>query len=384
MARLFLTPSRIVTGEGALEDSTELLVSLGTRAFVVTDPMMVKLGNCKKVTDALEAAGLSYEVFDGIVGEPSDTMIEEGIAAFKASGCDMFVGLGGGSPIDAMKAIALMAACDGDIDEQMGRVLDFDRPPLVAIPTTAGTGSEATQFTIINNTRAGIKMLLAGAKVLPDVAIVDPQFTLTAPASVTANTGVDALCHALESATSRKAQPMSYTFSISAIKRILANLYTCYIEPDNVEARTQMAIAATEAGIAFNNASVTVIHGMSRPIGALFHVPHGLSNAMIMLECLRYVVDGAYPEFAAVAREVGASVASDDAQAANELLDGIAALLKQLDIPTLREYGIDADEFRAQIPKMAHDAIESGSPANTIKPLVAADLEVIYERLISA
>ncbi len=384
MARLFLTPSRIVTGEGALEDSTELLASLGTRAFVVTDPMMVKLGNCKKVTDALEAAGLGYEVFDGIVGEPSDTMIEEGIAAFKASGCDMFVGLGGGSPIDAMKAIALMAACDGDIDEQMGRVLDFDRPPLVAIPTTAGTGSEATQFTIINNTRAGIKMLLAGAKVLPDVAIIDPQFTLTAPASVTANTGVDALCHALESATSRKAQPMSYTFSISAIKRILANLYSCYTEPDNVEARTQMAIAATEAGIAFNNASVTVIHGMSRPIGALFHVPHGLSNAMIMLECLRYVVDGAYFEFAAVAREVGASKASDDAQAANELLDGIAVLLKQLKIPTLREYGIDADEFRAQIPKMAHDAIESGSPANTIKPLAAADLEAIYERLISA
>ncbi len=384
MARLFLTPGRIVTGEGALEDSVELLASLGTRAFVVTDPMMVKLGNCKKVTDALEAAGLSYEVFDGIVGEPSDTMIEEGIVAFKASGCDMFVGLGGGSPIDAMKAIALMAACDGDIDEQMGCVLDFDRPPLVAIPTTAGTGSEATQFTIINNTRAGIKMLLAGAKVLPDVAIVDPQFTLTAPASVTANTGVDALCHALESATSRKAQPMSYTFSISAIKRILANLYSCYTEPDNVEARTQMAIAATEAGIAFNNASVTVIHGMSRPIGALFHVPHGLSNAMIMLECLRYVVDGAYPEFAAVAREVGVSTAADDAQAANELLDGIAVLLKQLKIPTLREYGIDADEFRAQIPKMAHDAIESGSPANTIKPLAAADLEAIYERLISA
>ncbi len=177
---------------------------------------------------------------------------------------------------------------------------------------------------------------------------------------------------------------MSYTFSISAIKRILANLYSCYTEPDNVEARTQMAIAATEAGIAFNNASVTVIHGMSRPIGALFHVPHGLSNAMIMLECLRYVVDGAYPEFAAVAREVGVSTAADDAQAANELLDGIAVLLKQLKIPTLREYGIDADEFRAQIPKMAHDAIESGSPANTIKPLAAADLEAIYERLISA
>ena len=137
MARLFLTPSRIVSGQGALDDSLDILRGLGTKAFVVTDPMMVKLGNCKTVTDALERAGLGFEVFDQITGEPSDVMIEAGIAAFKASGCDMYVGLGGGSPIDAMKAIAMMAACDGDIDEQMGVALDFDRPPLVAIPTTA-------------------------------------------------------------------------------------------------------------------------------------------------------------------------------------------------------------------------------------------------------
>lgn len=384
MARLFLTPARIVTGEGALDEAMGTLAELGARAFVVTDPTMVELGNCKVLTDALAQTGITYEVFDQITGEPSDTMIEAGVAAYKDSGCDMFIGLGGGSPIDAAKAIALMAATGCDIDEQMGVCLDQDRPPIVAIPTTAGTGSEATQFTIINNTRAGIKMLLAGPSVLPDVAIVDPCFTMTAPASVTANTGVDALCHALESATSRKTQPMSYTFSISAIKRIMANLLTCYREPSNVDARTQMAIAATEAGIAFNNASVTVIHGMSRPIGALFHVPHGLSNAMIMLECLRYVVDGAYPQFAAVAREAGVSVAEDDARAATELLDAIAALLCDLHIPTLREYGIDHDEFCAQIPKMARDAMDSGSPANTVKPLGAEDLEQIYTRLIEA
>ena len=131
MARLFLTPARIVSGEGALDDSLDILRSLGTKAFVVTDPMMVKLGNCKTVTDALERAGLGFEVFDQITGEPSDVMIEAGITAFKASGCDMYVGLGGGSPIDAMKAIAMMAACDGDIDEQMGVALDFDRPLLL-------------------------------------------------------------------------------------------------------------------------------------------------------------------------------------------------------------------------------------------------------------
>lgn len=384
MARTFLVPARIVTGEGALDDAVETLAGLGTKAFVVTDPMMGKLGNLAKVTDALGRAGLGWEVYDEVAGEPTDEVVSRGVERFLASGCDMLVALGGGSPIDTMKAVAMMAACGGDVDDYMGVPLEFDRPPLVAIPTTAGTGSEATQFTIISNTRDDVKMLLAGSKVLPDVAIVDPQFTMTAPPSVTANTGVDALCHAVESATSRKAQPMSRTFSVSAVKRIMASLPTCFERPDDVEARAQMAIAATEAGIAFNNASVTVIHGMSRPIGALFHVPHGLSNAMIMLECLRSVVDGAYPEFAALARDAGLSSAEDDREAAEEMLDAFAALLGRLGIPTLRASGIDADEFRARIPKMAADAMASGSPSNTIKELTAADLEAIYERLISA
>ncbi len=384
MARTFTVPGRIITGDGALEEAASVVAQLGSRAFVVTDATMRRLGNLDAVEGALAAAGVACEVYDEVDGEPTDTMVARGVERFRASGCDVLVGLGGGSPIDAMKAIALMAACDGDIDDYLGRPLEFDRPPLVAIPTTAGTGSEATRFTIISNTREGVKMLLAGSKVMPDVAVVDPRFTLTAPPSVTANTGVDALCHALESATSRQMQPMSYTFSVSAVKRIMASLPACYREPGDVAARTQMAIAATEAGIAFSNASVTVIHGMSRPIGALFHVPHGLSNAMIMSACLRYVVDGAYPEFAAVARDAGISRATDDVEAATGLLDAVDCLLEELKIPTLREYGIDADAFRAQIPKMAADAMASGSPGNTIKELSAADLEELYRRLIEA
>lgn len=384
MARTFIVPSLIVTGEGALDASLVKLRGLGERAFIVTDAMMCKLGNAKVVTDALEGAGISWHLFAEIDGEPTDSMIESGVAAYRESGCDMFIGLGGGSPIDAMKAIAMMSACGGNIDDQMGKKLDFDRPPMVAIPTTAGTGSEATQFTIISNTHTGVKMLLAGERVIPDAAIVDPRFTRTAPRSVTASTGVDALCHALESATSRKMQPMSLTFSISAIKRIFASLEACCDNPDDMAAREQMSIAATEAGIAFNNASVTIIHGMSRPIGALFHVPHGLSNAMIMLECLRSTVDGAYPAFARVARETGISRAESDERASDELLGYIEGLLGRLGIPTLRAYGIDEDEFRSQIPKMAVDAVESGSPSNSFKQLGASDIEAIYERLISA
>lgn len=384
MAHQFTVPGRIVTGEGALEASLEVLRTFGTRAFVVCDPLMVSLGNLEVLTGALASVGISCEAFSEITGEPTDEMIARGVERARAWPCDMYIGLGGGSPIDAMKAIACMVALDADIDDQMGAEIACDRPPLVAIPTTAGTGSEVTRFTIISNTRDDVKMLLAGPSVMPDVAIVDPRFTLTAPADVTANAGVDALCHALEAATSRRMQPMSYTFSVSAIRRIFANLPACWRDGANVGAREQMAIAATEAGIAFSNASVTIVHGMSRPIGALFHVPHGLSNAMIVLECLRFVVDGAYPQFAAVARDAGVSRAEDDRAAALELLDALQGLLEELRIPTLREHGIDEAAFRAQIPKMAADAMASGSPSNTIKPLCAADLEAIYDRLISA
>ena len=384
MAYQFTVPGRIVTGEGALEEALPTLAGFGTRAFVVCGPHMVSLGNLKALTDALATVGISAVVYSDITGEPTDEMIAAGVALARENPCDMYIGLGGGSPIDAMKAIACMVALDADIDDQMGATIACDRPPLAAIPTTAGTGSEVTRFTIISNTRDDVKMLLAGPALMPDVAIVDPRFTLSAPPSVTANAGVDALCHALEAATSRKMQPMSYTFSISAIKRIFASLPACWHNGGDVAAREQMAIAATEAGIAFSNASVTVVHGMSRPIGALFHVPHGLSNAMIVLECLRFVVDGAYPQFAAVARDCGLSCAEDDETAARELLDAVAALLEELEIPTLRAHGIDEGAFRAQIPKMASDAMASGSPSNTIKPLTAADLEAIYERLISA
>ena len=384
MAYRFSIPGSIVTGAGALEDALDILRGFGTRAFVVCDPLMVALGNLDTLTAALGSVGIAVTVYSDITGEPTDTMIAHGVELARERPCDMYIGLGGGSPIDAMKAIACMVALDADIDDQMGATIACDRPPLVAIPTTAGTGSEVTRFTIISNTRDDVKMLLAGPSVMPDVAIVDPRFTLTAPPVVTANAGVDALCHALEAATSKKMQPMSYTFSISAIKRIFASLAACWHDGGDVVAREQMAIAATEAGIAFSNASVTVVHGMSRPIGALFHVPHGLSNAMIVLECLRYVVDGAYPQFAAVARDTGLSRADDDETAARELIDAVAALLAELEIPTLREHGIDEAVFRAQIPKMAADAMASGSPGNTIKPLAAADLEAIYGRLISA
>ena len=381
-ARSFLMPGKIVYGEGALAQAAPSMAQMGEKALIVTDAMMVKLGNLARVTQALEGEGIGFSVYDGINSEPVDKMVEEGVRRFKEDGCDFMVALGGGSPIDTMKAIAMCSASGERVAAFMGRPYCGPVCPMVAIPTTAGTGSEATQFTIITDTENDVKMLISGAPLIPVLAIVDPVFTLTAPASVTAATGVDALCHAIEAYTSRKAQPLSQVFALSAAKRIFTSLVACVEEPDNIEARTQMSLAATEAGIAFNNASVTLIHGMSRPIGALFHVPHGLSNAMLMKACFDFALDGAYDRFAEVARACGLSASDDDAAAARDLMEGIDNLLARIKIPTLAEFGVDADASTGAIDKMAADAEASGSPANTIKPVSQEDMRAIYRSLI--
>lgn len=382
MAREFIVPGQIITGSGALTMAEETLKGLGKKALIVTDKVMIQLGNCAKVETALKNQGIDYAIYSEIVGEPTDTMIENGLKVYKKNGCDFLVALGGGSPIDSMKAIGSLVVNGGNISDYMGKVIDVEMPPLVAIPTTAGTGSEATQFTIITDTKKDIKMLLKGKVLMPKLAIIDPQFTMTAPPKITAATGLDALCHAVEAYTSRKAQTLSDSFAMSAVKRIFKSLPVAFKDGKNEEARIQMSVAALEAGIAFNNASVTIIHGMSRPIGALFHVAHGLSNAMLMKECLGFALEGAYDRFADLGRAIGVADATDeDKAAAEKFLSAIEGIVKELETPTLAEFGIDKEEFFKVIDKMAYDAMDSGSPQNTMREVSEEQVKQIYRNL---
>lgn len=382
MAREFIVPGQIMTGAGALDMAAQTLGAMGKKALIVTDEMMIKLGNCAKVEEALKSQNVAYAIFSGVTGEPTDKMIEAGLSVYQEEKCDFLVGLGGGSALDSMKAIGVLAGYAGKISDFMGKVIETPMPPMAAIPTTAGTGSEATQFTIITDTEKDVKMLLKGKCLMPGLAVIDPQFTMTAPPKITASTGLDALCHAVEAYTSRKAQAMSDTFALSAVKRIFRYLPTAFHDGSNEEARVEMSVAALEAGIAFNNASVTLIHGMSRPIGALFHVPHGLSNAMLMKVCLSFALEGAYDRFAVLGRAVGAADGQDpDQVAAQKFLAALGALTKELETPTPAEYGISREEFFAVIPKMAHDAMDSGSPQNTRKEMTQADVEQMYKDL---
>ncbi|QAS60415.1 iron-containing alcohol dehydrogenase [Clostridium septicum] len=382
MAKQFIMPKRIITGKGALEEGEKYLNNFGKKVLIITDKVMVQLGNVKVITDILEEEKIEYVIYSEINSEPTDTMIDNGIKLYQMENCNFLIALGGGSPIDSAKAIAAMITNEGSIADYKGREISNELPPVVAIPTTAGTGSEATQFTIITDTKNDVKMLLKGAALLPVLAIIDPRFTVTSPAKVTAATGLDALTHAIEAYTSRKSQQLSDVFAISAVKRIFKYLPIAFENPKDLKAREEMALAALEAGIAFNNSSVTIVHGMSRPIGALFHIAHGLSNAILLKECFEYVVDGAYDKFAQLAREINVvNNEIEDEVAAEIFIKEIGKLIDILRIPNINELGIDKIKFLNNIEKMAKDAIESGSPSNTRKIIEAKDIINIYNNL---
>ena len=382
MSEVFMMPRKIISGPNVIAELGQHIQGKGKKALIVTDQMMVKFGNAAKVENALKAANVPYVIYDGSNTEPTDIIVDEGLKIYKEEGCDFLIALGGGSPMDTAKAIAMLTVCLGKLRDYMHTVIDMPVPFIVAIPTTAGTGSEATKNTIIADTETNVKMLLGGPSLIPDLAVVDPTFTMTAPPKVTAATGIDALTHVIEAYTSRKAIPMTDMFALSAIKKIHKNLPICYKDGQNVEARMQMSVAALEAGIAFTNASVTIVHGMSRPIGALFHIAHGVSNAILLPACMEFAIKENTDRFATIGRIMGvADENTPDEEAAQAFVVEVTRFCKEVGIPTLAELGVAKEDFFAQLDKMASDALESGSPQNTMRIPSKEDLIEIYKKL---
>ena len=381
-----VSPRLMRVGGGAVNQVAEVLAALGlARPLVVTDPYMVSSGLVRRCLDPLEAAGLRPGVFSDTVPEPTDTVIDAGVAVLVQDAYDCLVGFGGGSPIDTAKAMAILA--EGRAVNPGALMRDFKVPvaadrarlPVIAIPTTAGTGSEATRFTVITDTERGEKMLIAGLGALPLAAIVDYELTFTVPPRITADTGLDSLTHALEAFVSRRANAYSDTQARAAMALIGANLRTAYAEPRNAAAREAMMLGAMQAGIAFTNASVALVHGMSRPIGAHFHVPHGLSNAMLLPALTRFGLQAAEARYAEAARIIGFAQAGDaDGVAAEKLADGLAALNRELDVPTPAGFGIDKAAWDGRLDLMADQALASGSPANNPRVPTKEEIVALY------
>jgi alcohol dehydrogenase class IV len=254
--------------------------------------------------------------------------------------------------------------------------------PIIAIPTTAGTGSETTRVAVITDTQTHEKMLCMGLGLMPVAALVDFELTLTMPWRLTADTGIDSLCHALEAYVSRKANPFTDSIALTAMRTIYRNIRTACAEPDNRQAREAMMLAATQGGIAFANASVTLIHGMSRPIGALFHVPHGLSNAMLLAEVTAWSVDHAPARYAHCARYMQiAGEQESDHEACAKLVTALRVLTADLQVPGPRTFGIARSDWFDSLELMADQALASGSPANNPRVPVAQDIVQLYQHI---
>ncbi|MGG5808321.1 iron-containing alcohol dehydrogenase [Falsiroseomonas sp. CW058] len=378
-----VAPRLMVMGGGAVAKLAEVLGQLGlSRPLVVTDPFMVSSGMVEKALAPLRAAGMPAQVFSDTVPDPTDTVIEAGVAVLKAGDFDCLVGFGGGSPMDTAKAMAILAAAPPGVHIRAFKVpaaANAAALPVICVPTTAGTGSEATRFTVITDTERDEKMLIAGLGALPLAAVVDHELTFTLPRRITADTGIDSLTHALEAFVSRRANPVSDDYARSAMRLIAPNLRRVWADPADARAREEMMRGATLAGLAFSNSSVALVHGMSRPVGAHFHVPHGLSNAMLLPAVTAFGLNSALPRYAEAARVMGlATDAEGDQAAAQRLVEELRALNRDLDVPSPARHGIDAAKWDALLPTMAEQALASGSPGNNPRVPTAGEIVALY------
>jgi alcohol dehydrogenase class IV len=374
----FKVPDKIYMGDNIVATVENVFNLYGKHALIVTGPNIARSTMIASLERTLDNDRVKYNVITNIEGEPTTKMIEAGVEAYKEHGCDFIIGLGGGSPLDSAKAIAAMTVLEGSIAEYKGvRIDDVELPPLICIPTTAGSGSEVTKYTIITDEKTGAKMLLTGDSMLPKVAMLDYTFSNGCPKTVTVSAGLDALTHAIEAFISVNAQPLSDALALSAIKRIMRYLPQVYRDGSNFNARREMSIAALQAGICINNSSVTLVHGMSRPIGAKFHVPHGMANAMLLKVCLNDMEMSARHNLARIATYLRIQ-AVDEIDASEKFVEEVEKLIEKLEVPSLGNYGIDRDAYMAAVDDMSFEAIMSGSPSHAPREYTADDIRDLY------
>lgn len=375
------TPPVLRFGAGSVGSIGELLATMGVaRPIVVTDGFLVSVGVAAQVVEALRASGAEPAVFGDTIPDPTTDSLQAGLDAIRMHGADSIVALGGGSPIDTAKALSVLAVRGGHMRE-LKAPFQFTGAalPVIAVPTTAGTGSEVTQFTIITDSDTNEKMLCAGPGYLPKAAVVDFELTLSMPPRLTADTGIDALTHAIEAYVSRRANPVSDTYALAAISRIGRFLRRAYRDGADREAREEMMTAATLAGMAFSNASVALVHGMSRPLGAHFQIAHGMANAMLFAEITAFSVQDAVELYATCARALGVASSEDtDAVAADRLVAELRTLSAELEVPTPALRGIERSTWDELVPVMAQQALASGSPNNNPRVPTAEQVEQLY------
>ena len=386
MVAAIALPRLLRVGGRAFDQLPALLGELGlSRPLIVTDPFINASGRIGHALDLLAQAGIGTRVFADTVPDPTAASVMEGVAFLAEAEHDCVVAIGGGSPIDTAKGIAVIARHGGvPADYKVPHVQDAPGLPVIAVPTTAGTGSEATRFTVITDEATDEKMLCAGTAFLPVAALVDFELTLTKPKRLTADTAIDSLTHAIEAYVSRRANPFSDEIAFAAMRLIAPNLRRVFADGDDQEAREAMMLGATLAGMAFSNASVALVHGMSRPMGAHFHIPHGLSNAMLLPAVTAWSSPAAIARYAGCARAMGIARADEGDQAGvARLVEELGCINRDLEVPTPAAWGVARDDWDAAVPVMARQALASGSPGNNPRVPQADEIAALYHQVFA-
>lgn len=371
-------------GPGARKELPEVVKRLGkNKALIVTDAGLVKFGVAKMVTDVLDEAGIPFEIFSDVKPNPTVSNVKNGIEAYKASGADFIIAIGGGSSIDTAKAVGIVINNPefSDIVSLEGCAPTTHKSvPIVALPTTAGTAAETTINYVIIDEENHKKMVCVDPNDIPAVAIVDAELMYSLPASLTAATGMDALTHAIEGYITKGAWALSDMFEIEAIRMISRNLPTAVAEPSNPEARDAMAVAQYVAGMAFSNVGLGLVHGMAHPMGSLFDIPHGVANALLLPTIMEWNMAACLDKYPAIAEAMGVDISGmTREEAAQAACDAVKALAIKVGIPQhLSELGIAEKDIQALSEQAIADVCTPGNPRDvTIEDIVALYKKVL-------
>lgn len=356
----FQAPGKIIYGDGALEQAGAEASAFGEKAFVITGKNSARRsGLLDKLLANLEVAGMQAAVFAGVDPDPGVETIARAVEEANKWGSRVIVALGGGSALDAAKAVSIMLTNPGTIADYEHKAPSLPGVPVLAIPTTAGTGSEVSRYTVITDRARQVKMLIGSPHLIPKIAILDPLLTLGMPPAVTAATGMDALTHAIEAYISTAAQPATDLQALSAIRLIGGSLVKATVSGDNLEARGNMLLAQMQAGLAFSNSSVALVHALARPLGARLGVPHGLANAILLPTVMEFNRPSCPERLTDVAAALGEPIDGLSLRkSSTRAVRAMAELLRETGLPgTLSQVGVTGEI----IPLLARDAIQSGS-----------------------
>jgi alcohol dehydrogenase len=377
----FYIPTKIVKGIGALEHiGIEVKALKANKALIVTGKNLAKIGYANDIKDLLKSTGIEAEIFDEVMPDPTVKLVEKGTEIVKNGNFGVIIGLGGGSNIDAAKAMSVMANNPGSITDYEGSEKFQNSPmPIIAIPTTAGTGSEVSYSSVITDTDRNYKFVVWSSLLVPRVAILDPQMPSTAPTIVRIAAGMDALTHAIESYLSKNANVYSETLALAAIRMIEENLRQSIADSHNATAMSNMQIAANMAGMAFTTTRLGVVHALALPPSALFHVPHGLANAILLPHGMEFNLIANPKKFVNIARSMGEHIESSVRlmEAATSAIDAVVELADDIGAPaTLESVGVTKES----IPKMAEDGMKSGHIAVNPRNVTLEDAMMILEK----